>query len=205
MALSRGRGGRAGGARGAAQCSKIKVVQWNLRIKDTLGSFKVSSIKRCPLFRGKIIHQSIRMGLKQVSFIERCPLFRGSFIGGSTVILLIQPSGLSRPVRRGGSRGFVRTPLFRAYSPTSKTQSNSSHVVVYSGGLPVLHAKACTTPSRGAHVISTYVASVPGLPLTYVRVLICLELRLMSTHIMSTYVMSTHVINRAIVRVVRAH
>ena len=59
--------------------------QWNLRIKDTLGSFKVSSIKRCPLFRGKIIHQSIRMGLKQVSFIERCPLFRGSFIGGSTV------------------------------------------------------------------------------------------------------------------------
>ena len=34
------------------------------------------------------------------------------------------------------------------------TQSNSSHVVVYSRGLPVLHAKACTTPSRGAQVIA---------------------------------------------------
>ena len=55
-----------------------------------MGLKQVSFIERCLLFRGKIIHQSIRMGLKQVSFIERCLLFRGSFIGGSTVHILMR-------------------------------------------------------------------------------------------------------------------
>ena len=59
------------------------LIQWNLYITDTLGPLKLSFIQRCPLFRGKIIHNS--MGQKKVSFIERCPLFGVSFIRGSTV------------------------------------------------------------------------------------------------------------------------
>ena len=63
----------------------LRHVQW---IRDTFGTLKVSSIQRCLLFRGSIIHWSISMGQKQVSFIERCPLFGGSFFGGSTVVLI---------------------------------------------------------------------------------------------------------------------